>query len=30
MHTYDHLRGHTALKGDSPAERYPNLCEHNT
>ncbi|XAS74856.1 IS481 family transposase [Dermatophilaceae bacterium Sec6.4] len=26
LHTYNHHRGHTALKGDSPADRVPNLA----
>ncbi|HKU10115.1 MAG TPA: IS481 family transposase, partial [Sinomonas sp.] len=26
LHTYNHHRGHTALKGASPAERVPNLA----
>lgn len=26
LHTYNHDRGHTALKGDSPADRVPNLA----
>lgn len=30
LHTYNHHRGHTALKGASPAERVPNLCGLNT
>jgi transposase InsO family protein len=25
MHTYNHHRGHTALKGQPPASRVPNL-----
>lgn len=30
LHTYNHHRGHTALKGHSPASRVPNLCGENT
>lgn len=30
LHTYNHHRGHTALKGDSPADRVPNLRGQNT
>jgi transposase InsO family protein len=30
LHTYNHHRGHTALKGNSPADRVPNLCGQNT
>lgn len=30
LHTYNHHRGHTALKGASPADRVPNLCGLNT
>ncbi|HET9654916.1 MAG TPA: IS481 family transposase [Kineosporiaceae bacterium] len=30
LHTYNHHRGHTALKGASPADRVPNLCGQNT
>ena len=30
LHTYNHHRGHTALKGASPADRVPNLCGHNS
>lgn len=30
LHTYNHHRGHTALKGASPATRVPNLCGQNT
>ncbi|MDQ2757181.1 MAG: IS481 family transposase, partial [Actinomycetota bacterium] len=30
LHTYNHHRGHTALKGASPAERVPNLCGVNS
>jgi peptide methionine sulfoxide reductase MsrA len=26
IHTYNHHRGHTALAGQSPADRVPNLC----
>ncbi|SMC92177.1 hypothetical protein SAMN06296429_1201, partial [Janibacter indicus] len=26
LHTYNHDRGHTALKGASPAHRVPNLA----
>ncbi|MDQ6714821.1 MAG: IS481 family transposase, partial [Actinomycetota bacterium] len=26
LHTYNHHRGHTALKGASPADRVPNLA----
>jgi transposase InsO family protein len=29
LHTYNHHRGHTALKGYSPASRVPNLCGEN-
>ena len=29
LHTYNHHRGHTALKGHSPASRVPNLCGEN-
>lgn len=29
LHTYNHHRGHTALKGASPATRVPNLCGQN-
>lgn len=30
LHTYNHDRGHTALKGASPADRAPNLAgQHN-
>ncbi|MEV5085376.1 IS481 family transposase, partial [Streptomyces sp. NPDC056159] len=25
LHTYNHHRGHTALKGQPPASRVPNL-----
>jgi transposase InsO family protein len=30
LHTYNHHRGHTALKGASPAHRVPNLCGQNS
>jgi transposase InsO family protein len=30
LHTYNHLRGHTALAGKPPASRVPNLSGHNT
>jgi transposase InsO family protein len=30
LHTYNHHRGHTALKGHSPASRVPNLHGENT
>jgi transposase InsO family protein len=30
LHTYNHHRGHTALKGQSPADLVPNLREQNT
>jgi transposase InsO family protein len=30
LHTYNHHRGHTVLKGHSPASRVPNLCGENT
>ena len=30
LHTYNHHRGHTALKGDPPASRVPNLRGENT
>jgi transposase InsO family protein len=30
LHTYNHHRGHTALKGKSPADLVPNLCGENT
>lgn len=30
LHTYNHHRGHTALKGASPATRVPNLCGQNS
>ena len=30
LHTYNHHRGHTALKGASPASRVPNLRGDNT
>lgn len=30
LHTYNHHRGHTALKGLSPASRVPNLSGENT
>ena len=30
LHTYNHHRGHTALKGVSPADRVPNLSGQNT
>jgi transposase InsO family protein len=30
LHTYNHHRGHTALKGASPADRVPNLSGLNT
>ena len=30
LHTYNHHRGHTALKGASPADVVPNLCGHNS
>ena len=30
LHTYNHHRGHTALKGKSPADRVPNLSGQNT
>jgi transposase InsO family protein len=30
LHTYNHHRGHTALKGASPADRVPNLCGQNS
>ncbi len=29
LHTYNHHRGHTALKGASPADRVPNLSGQN-
>src|SRR5699024_907821 len=29
LHTYNHHRGHTALKGHPPASRVPNLCGDN-
>jgi transposase InsO family protein len=30
LHTYNHHRGHTALKGQPPASRVPNLTRQNT
>jgi len=30
LHTYNHHRGHTSLKGLSPASRVPNLCGEDT
>lgn len=30
LHTYNHHRGHTALRGRSPADLVPNLREQNT
>jgi transposase InsO family protein len=30
LHTYNHHRGHTALKGQPPASRVPNLTGQNT
>jgi transposase InsO family protein len=30
LHTYNHHRGHTALKGQSPADLVPNLREQNS
>ncbi len=30
LHTYNHHRGHTALKGKPPASRVPNLTGQNT
>ncbi|MCX4748826.1 IS481 family transposase [Kitasatospora sp. NBC_01287] len=30
LHTYNHHRGHTALKGQSPASRVPNLTGQNS
>lgn len=30
LHTYNHHRAHTALKGASPADRVPNLARQNT
>ena len=30
IHHYNHHRGHTALKGKTPADRVPNLSGHNT
>lgn len=30
LHHYNHHRGHTALKGKSPADRVPNLSGENT
>lgn len=30
LHTYNHHRGHTALKGASPADRVPNLRGQNS
>jgi transposase InsO family protein len=30
LHTYNHHRGHTALGGQPPATRVPNLCGQNT
>lgn len=30
LHHYNHHRGHTALKGASPASRVPNLCGQHT
>jgi transposase InsO family protein len=30
LHTYNHHRGHTALKGQPPASRIPNLTGQNT
>lgn len=30
LHTYNHHRGHTALKGQPPASRVPNLSGDNT
>ncbi|MEU6973484.1 IS481 family transposase, partial [Kitasatospora aureofaciens] len=29
LHTYNHHRGHTALKGKPPASRVPNLTGQN-
>ena len=29
LHTYNHHRGHTALRGRPPAARVPNLCGQN-
>jgi transposase InsO family protein len=30
LHTYNHHRGHTALKGQPPASRVPNLSRQYT
>ena len=30
LHTYNHHRGHTALKGKSPADLVPNLRGQNS
>ena len=30
LHIYNHHRGHTALGGQSPADRVSNLAGHNT
>src|SRR5690606_27656366 len=30
LHTYNHHRGHSALKGQPPASRAPNLPRHST
>ncbi|MFG2818420.1 IS481 family transposase, partial [Kitasatospora sp. NPDC048365] len=30
LHTYNHHRGHTALRGKPPASRVPNLWGQNT
>jgi transposase InsO family protein len=30
LHTYNHHRGHTALKGQPPASRVTNLSGHNS
>ena len=30
LHTYNHHRGHSALKGQSPADLVPNLRTQNT
>lgn len=30
LHTYNHHRGHTALRGQPPASRVPNLSGHNS
>jgi hypothetical protein len=30
LHTYNHHRGHTALRGQPPASRVPNLTGQNT